>query len=1545
MRVQQLFRRVESRQQPWWLRTIAATLLNPIVPKPMEFDYHISNLEVERQAEFSSGKTNPRYLRCMRQMRKLADAKAADAKTADVFEATKRLILDEHKRPATEEDTVEEGLIYYTRGAVGETLLHLAALLKLYDLFFWLIAVEPLLVMGVYEESVYQNETVLHLLVAHMDLDIIRRFAKTLLYWDKCKPADVDRDAEAHSENMWTLLACDTPTDRAEWMQAAWESLVNHQVTGTFFEMDHMGGSCYIGGTAVGLATRLGGARIIRFLTMEVGCDCLHCWDIIVPGKCSYTKGWTCAGADGGVQEAPDAFYSETSGPVMRAEALQNWESDGRCAYLDIVDHYGNTAFHVAVMAHSDSHILSYLGHLHSAGFGRYEGQRDKPVEPETRAFGAGCLKSVWRGAMSAAAATGASSSSSGEKSSALKSLKLRLDFVGAKIKQLSSAQPLVTCIVPDGPLDGPTKAKGKSCSTIMLTKLRDRYIYGTGQGALEAEAGVGAETDAVPLEGAGAAELAELVKACKYNLVQFESEVVEETLDDTSLTRRLRGGAPLQLRVKVLSPHLVEKPPHLVEFCRALAPSAIAGAAAELIAVADSDQDWAALAEAACRAADGAAAAYAGCPGTSFDATNPKNVAASAASVCATLYKCASECREACEAFARETPPSPAATARLAAIFDAHALSASAAAAAAAATAPYVVHLGVQAQAEEQAQGAATPVATAAASAAAKAEQAVNLVVQKARDVATRCRAAVSLFSKLLVYKDAVARFQQEDLIQTLLASSLTTAARDKKAFPQPLGPKAVELDLHGAPTAYHALCHKLHPRLPNDAPNTPLTSLCECRKSTCTRCADCTDCGLVCVCDKIAEVADLDVSDNSLQQALKTAHSALAEMHARMEDLGLRRSHLDALNAEGLTPLTLAVRLGKRELFESVLLDKSKQIWTYGMSSGVCAHLYPMDGLDDIGEVCDHVLRYRDSAASTPLPVEGKASLPHLASEDLRTRLRLSPWFARASTVPSPTSKEEETSTKANKLVLEHGRLPTPVRFFRQDMSASGFWRKLFCGGCIKRPFLHAIPTTLSWWFPFPWGSLMLSLWTCARCVCLERLCFRVERARPRQLTCEDVLVRYDQWPMLAPQVEKADALDRQFAYGSAALAAVGLAKAKEKDDKLDSASSEKAFRALLADANRWLHPDHRQSSTDLDGDHFVKKDAASVLEQLSERKWERMHAPRFYRLATFRALYCALVWLYITWRMSSPVSTAQPLRDVSRESLSPILSALISRNLVVAFAAFTGLIFFTHFSRFVALGLLPWVWNWRVWTCLLSSEWWGRWWASLWTISALDKVKPPLPPFVETRESALYTSAHCGRFGVFHLFTLLVGSGLLFAGALVDFYGGWAQAYLVYTAGSFFFTLHLIYFLLGWEYTGPLIVMVFSVITNEFLRWLCLFLPVVVVFGLPLYTLSMSAPVAMGGSNITSVPINTIAQMLGMVIDQTQNPYPANTVPSSISAGAGQTYAAGDGTVGPTFLMIAFWVGAVFLIAMTLMALLIAMFSRAFEKQADRGADFVR
>jgi hypothetical protein len=87
-----------------------------------------------------------------------------------------------------------------------------------------------------------------------------------------------------------------------------------------------------------------------------------------------------------------------------------------------------------------------------------------------------------------------------------------------------------------------------------------------------------------------------------------------------------------------------------------------------------------------------------------------------------------------------------------------------------------------------------------------------------------------------------------------------------------------------------------------------------------------------------------------------------------------------------------------------------------------------------------------------------------------------------------------------------------------------------------------------------------------------------------------------------------------------------------------------------------------------------------------------------------------------------------------------------------------------------------------------------------------------------------------------------TLLLGGGMFFAGALCDLgEDGWGRARAVYASGAFFYTLHLLYFLLGWAYTGPLVVMIVSVITTEFVRWTTLFIPLLVAFAFPLYILS--------------------------------------------------------------------------------------------------------
>ncbi len=449
-----------------------------------------------------------------------------------------------------------------------------------------------------------------------------------------------------------------------------------------------------------------------------------------------------------------------------------------------------------------------------------------------------------------------------------------------------------------------------------------------------------------------------------------------------------------------------------------------------------------------------------------------------------------------------------------------------------------------------------------------------------------------------------------------------------------------------------------------------------------------------------------------------------ALREYFARLADLGIRRSHLDSVNLEGLTPLALSVKLGKRELFESVWRDNSKQIWSYGASSGVCARLYPLDGIDNIAETLLPISSEQPAAAAAPAE--------------------------------------------------------------RSCCSSFCMW--------VLRCFL--------WWLPLPF----FLAW---------------ERPRRRQLTCEDVLVRHDKWALLEPQDTDSSTL-KQYFSGSATFAALALSEHKKRDADLDESRAEKIFSSFLTESNRWLHTEHRQTTVSLDGDSYIKKDASSMLEQLSERKWSRFFAPRFYRLAFFRFLFVLLVWAYLSLRMCSPLGG-----NVSMMSAPPSSGLLsctsIGRDAVMAFSVLSGLLFAVHLVRFLLLGLFPLAFN-SLGAC------WARGGCSPVHKPQPDKRKIPFKPYEETRGAAIFQSAHSGRFGGFHLVSLLLGSGLLFVGSLVDLHSGLSKSHLVYSIGCFFISVHLIYFLIGWEYTGPLVVMLFNVVHVEFWRWLCLFVSAV-------------------------------------------------------------------------------------------------------------------
>ena len=64
--------------------------------------------------------------------------------------------------------------------------------------------------------------------------------------------------------------------------------------------------------------------------------------------------------------------------------------------------------------------------------------------------------------------------------------------------------------------------------------------------------------------------------------------------------------------------------------------------------------------------------------------------------------------------------------------------------------------------------------------------------------------------------------------------------------------------------------------------------------------------------------------------------------------------------------------------------------------------------------------------------------------------------------------------------------------------------------------------------------------------------------------------------------------------------------------------------------------------------------------------------------------------------------------------------------------------------------------------------------------------------------------------------------MGAVLLAAAGTLDLMQGWASACLLYGFGAAACGAHLLYFLLGFERTGPLFVMLGSVLVKKFLPW---------------------------------------------------------------------------------------------------------------------------
>jgi hypothetical protein len=450
----------------------------------------------------------------------------------------------------------------------------------------------------------------------------------------------------------------------------------------------------------------------------------------------------------------------------------------------------------------------------------------------------------------------------------------------------------------------------------------------------------------------------------------------------------------------------------------------------------------------------------------------------------------------------------------------------------------------------------------------------------------------------------------------------------------------------------------------------------------------------------------------------------------------------------------------------------------------------------------------------------------------------------------------------------------------------------------------FLRYVRDLFWWWFPV---------------LHLVGICMRWgARYRPVQLSCEDVLVREDMWEMLEPEEGKVKA-EKQYREASAVLAALRLDRRQALFPEENDEHAEKIFAGYLQEANHTLTlASGKHTDSALDGTRYVRKDTSSVLEQLSERKWTRLNAPLFLRIAFFRLVVVLLTGAFLVRRVSVASSVSDPASSASHgKPLYPCgpLSAVYVN--IYIFVAFMGIFFTIHFLRFLVLGapsLLYYLFCRRA--CIRCRARWTR----------PNNNKVPHPLFYETREQALYVSAHSGRLGKFHTVTLLSGSLLLLLGGLQDLHGqgSFFNAPLtLYQSGIFLLSLHLFYFLAGWEYTGPLLVSVFSVVTSEFVRWLWLFIPLGLCLAFPLF---LAAPGA--------TP-DVYGHLFTLIVDQTHNPFPEKAFLSEVGEGLGKY---------SKVIAILVWAISFVMLATVLMSLLIAQFTRVFDSQHSRGVDFL-
>jgi hypothetical protein len=442
-----------------------------------------------------------------------------------------------------------------------------------------------------------------------------------------------------------------------------------------------------------------------------------------------------------------------------------------------------------------------------------------------------------------------------------------------------------------------------------------------------------------------------------------------------------------------------------------------------------------------------------------------------------------------------------------------------------------------------------------------------------------------------------------------------------------------------------------------------------------------------------------------------------------SQAQDEGLRPVLEMLVNKNGLTTLTLSAHLGRNDLFWSIWVSLSKLLWTWG---GVVARAFPIDQIDDIGQIAD--------------------DHPTLVTSILKAD---TDRFSKS----SQNSNLIRSNTFFGDRLYGESLFFQPSRPFINPIDQDSFEKSIFIQFCsFFSPILF-----LRWIFGY--APIVENEIT----------------SEIRHPTVFEEMVSKNRWNLMAIK-------------GSGG----------EVSDNEDSSST------------------------------F----APGVLLQLIDRKWNRVYGVLFTRRMMWMLLQVSFAWtvfilrsmekdylglffpnkpaLKCTENNSTSMNEKEELKLYSHSTF-----CFLQRIFIPANAIITGCSLLLLLSSTIGYAAI------------------SRLFRFLKSFNSSTNIPPPVRIVWLEGDSS---------FGIFYITTRILFYLFTFFASIIDIQSGITPgSSIAYAIGGFFGGFHLMYFLVGYKKTGPLVVMFVNAIDKEFVRWGMLFTPFVMFTAFGFFSLT--------------------------------------------------------------------------------------------------------